>query len=432
MKNCTACYRLYPDDSGFCPIDGQKLVAIGESGPPSDKDDKRVGAKVCGGRYQIFRRVADGGMGRVYQAFDLVEKRSVALKILHADVATDSVSLQRFRREFEVSATLPHDYIVEVLAFEKTEDQSFALVMEYLEGEELRTLLKREKTMSAERVIRMLAQVAIGLTGAHDKKQVHRDLKPDNIFLCGKPEGDLSKILDFGSVRDNSEGAKKLTVMGTTIGSPFYMSPEQAQALPSLDHRADVWSLAAIAYECLTGKVPFAGPTGPAILLAILTNEPAPISEIGKAQGVPKSLDPVIEAALTKEPSIRIPTIGALADRVGRAYGLEGDHTEWARASQDELKRRIEAGLPEALRKHEMQVAAAPDTSSMDAAFQSPAASAPDPFMAGSAGGPSGAMGSFDDDLVMGVPNAPPRWLLPAVAGAAVVVGVLITFLILR
>ena len=171
MKNCSACYRLYPDDSGFCPVDGQKLVALGEGPPPTDKDDKRVGSDVCGGRYRIFRRVADGGMGRVYQAFDPVEKRSVALKILHADVAQDSVSLQRFRREFEVSATLPHDYIVEVLAFEKTEDQSFALVMEYLEGEELRTFLKREKIMAPERVIRMLAQVAIGLTGAHDKKQ---------------------------------------------------------------------------------------------------------------------------------------------------------------------------------------------------------------------------------------------------------------------
>ena len=221
--------------------------------------------------------------------------------------------------------------------------------------------------------------------------------------------------------------------MGTTIGSPFYMSPEQAQALPSLDHRADVWSLAAIAYECLTGKVPFAGPTGPAILLAILTNEPAPPSEVGKAHGVPKTLDPVIEAALTKEPSIRIPTIGALADRVGRAYGLEGDHAEWAKASQDDLKRRIESGLPEAIRRHETQAAAVPDTSSMDAAF---APAAPDPFMAGSAGGPAGGAGggsgAFDDDLVMGVPNAPPKWLLPAVAGAAVVVGVLITFLFLR
>src|SRR4029079_12038685 len=122
------------------------------------------------------------------------------------------------------------------------------------------------KILKPERLIRMIAQTAIGLQAAHDRKVVHRDLKPDNIFLCGSRDGDNTKILDFGSVRDNSVGAKKLTVMGTTIGSPFYMSPEQAQALPELDHRADVWSMAAIAYECLTGTIPFKGNTGPAIL----------------------------------------------------------------------------------------------------------------------------------------------------------------------
>ena len=201
-------------------------------------------------------------------------------------------------------------------------------------------------------------------------------------------------------MRDNNEGAKKLTVMGTTIGSPFYMSPEQAQALPSLDHRADVWSLAAIAYECLTGKVPFAGPTGPAILLAILTHDPKAPSEV--SPGLPASLDPVMEEALMKEPSIRIPTIGDLADRVGRAFGLEGDHREWAKATQAELGARIAAGLPEALRKHAAGESAAPDiVSAMDAAFK-PAAQA-DPFMIGGVGGPGGgASGAFSDDLVMG------------------------------
>src|SRR5437867_1415879 len=112
---------------------------------------------VCQGKYQIWRIVADGGMGRVYQACDLTTPRTVALKILHPDVATDQVACERFRREFEFSATLPHDHIVEVFAFERTEDHSFALVMEYLEGEELRMFLKREKVMPPARVIRMLS-----------------------------------------------------------------------------------------------------------------------------------------------------------------------------------------------------------------------------------------------------------------------------------
>ncbi len=417
MKTCTSCHRLYPDDGGFCPIEGKQLVPLAEAEPPVDPEDKRVGASFCKGRYQIWRRVADGGMGRVYQAYDKQEDRSVALKILHPEVAQDTVAVERFKREFECSAALPHDYIVDVLAFERTEDGSYALVMEYLEGEELRTLLKREKVLPPERVIRMMAHTAIGLQAAHEKKVVHRDLKPDNIFLCGSRDGDQTKILDFGSVRDNSAGAKKLTVMGTTIGSPFYMSPEQAQALPELDHRADVWSLAAIAYECLTGNLPFFGKTGPAILLAILSSDPAPPSESGKAHGVPRTLDPVIETALAKSADLRPSSVGALVDKLGQAYGLEGAHAEWARTPQDELGARIKAALPALLEKFERESAqGAPSLKSMD-----------DAFKAGSAGGPA-----FSDDLVMGVPTkGPPKWVFAAIAGA-VILGALVFFLVAR
>ena len=158
--------------------------------------------------------------------------------------------------------------------------------MEFLYGEELRATLKREKVIPPARVVRMLSQVAIALDEAHARKLVHRDLKPDNLFLCQTREGDIVKILDFGSVKDKNEGAKKLTVLGTTIGSPFYMAPEQAQGLETLDHRADVWALAAIAYECMTGSVPFKGNNGPSILLEILTKEPKPPSQAAAGQSI--------------------------------------------------------------------------------------------------------------------------------------------------
>lgn len=441
MKACTTCHRLYPDDGGFCPIDGCKLLPTSQVPLPQAPDDKRVGKSFCGGRYQIWRIVADGGMGRVYQALDLERQRSVALKVLHEEVAADPVSLERFRREFKLSASLPHDYIVDVLAFERTEDKSYALVMEYLEGEELRMLLKREKTVRPERVVRMLSQLALGLAAAHERKVVHRDLKPDNIFLCGTREGDMVKILDFGSVRDNSAGAKKLTVMGTTIGSPYYMAPEQAQGLESLDHRADVWSAAAIAYECLTGTVPFQGNTGPAILLSILTRDPVPPSEAGKQHGVPVTLDEVMEEALAKDHAIRIASIGALADRVGAAYGLEGTHVEWARMPEPELAERIAAGLPAALARHR----AVAGFRAMDAAMRSeapgagPAASgvpAPSAAPAAASRAPAPVSTTADDafaeDIAMGVPTGPPKWLFAAIAGAAVVVGVIVAFLIAR
>src|SRR5690606_16417794 len=126
---------------------------------PGDPEDPRIGSRACGGRYEIRRRVADGGMGRVYQARDVEAHRSVALKILHPEVAGDEVAVERFRREYRLSAELPHAHIVEVLDFQETGDGTYALVMEYLEGEELRMLLKRQKTVAPARLVRMLSQL---------------------------------------------------------------------------------------------------------------------------------------------------------------------------------------------------------------------------------------------------------------------------------
>lgn len=419
MKTCGSCHRLFDESSGFCPIDGTKLDPVDPATLPKSGDDKRIGARLCN-RYLVFRTVADGGMGRVYQALDETAQRNVALKILHPEVAVDNVAVERFKREFDVSTSLRHANIVEVLGFERTDDASYALVMEYLEGEELRMLLKREKQMKPERVIRMASQVAAGLEAAHERKQVHRDLKPDNLFLCHTPEGDVTKILDFGSVRDNNENAKKLTVMGTTIGSPFYMAPEQAQGLATLDHRADIWSLAAIVYECLTGKVPFAGTTGPAILLAILTQDPPPISEAGAEQKVPPPLDEVIEVALSKNPEIRYATIGAFVDALGRAYGLEGDHKVWAVTPEAALCHEIAERLPLSIASHKERGEQAANLRAMDAAFKSPQ-------------GAGGAEATLPADyVIMGLPPARPSWFWPAIGGGALVVVAVVAFLIAR
>ena len=133
----------------------------------------------------------------------------------------------------------------------------------------------------------MLSQVAIGLDEAHARGFIHRDLKPDNLFLCGTREGDVVKLLDFGSVKDTGSNRKKLTVLGTTIGSPYYMAPEQAQGLETIDPRADVFALAAVVYECVTGEVPFGGTNGPSILLSILTKDPVPPTVKGASAKYP-------------------------------------------------------------------------------------------------------------------------------------------------
>jgi len=175
LKSCPTCSRLYPDDAGFCPIDGVELRSASQVPPAHDASDPRIGA-LLSGRYQVRRVVADGGMGRVYEALDGTRGRAVALKVLHAEVARDAVALERFKREFELSQYLPHEHIVEVFDFQKTEDGAYVLAMDYHEGEELRSVLKREKAIAAERIVRILSQAAIGLDEAHRRQWIHRDL----------------------------------------------------------------------------------------------------------------------------------------------------------------------------------------------------------------------------------------------------------------
>lgn len=317
--------------------------------PNSSVLDPRLGALLFE-RYHLRRVVADGGMGRVYEALDMVEKRNVAVKILHENVTRDPIEVERFKREFEISAELPHEHIAQVYDFRPTSEGSHALVMEFLFGEELRATLERERTIPPARLVRMVSQVAIALDEAHARKFVHRDLKPDNIYLCQTPDGDIVKVLDFGSVKDNARGAQRLTVVGTTIGSPYYMSPEQAQALETLDHRADIWSMGAIVFECVTGQVPFTGATGGAILMAILTKEAPLLSSVAKDVGtmVPSRLDAVVERALRRAPSLRFQSMGGFADALGAAYGLEGDHFAWAQMREGELAETIREGLAKA------------------------------------------------------------------------------------
>jgi serine/threonine-protein kinase len=372
-------------------------------------------------RYQVRRVVADGGMGRVYQALDMQDKAGVAIKVLHPDVARDPVAVERFKREYEVSKLLPHEHIVDVRDFQETEDKSYALVMEYLEGEELRTLIKRDKRLPPERIVRMLAQVAIGLDSAHRQRLVHRDLKPDNLFLCGTRDGDILKVLDFGSVKDKSSMAKKLTVVGTTIGSPFYMAPEQAQGLDTLDARADVWALAAITYECITGTVPFQGVNGPSILLSILTKDPEPPTQAGKGGPwpIPPAIDDLMEVALAKNPNIRTRTVGEFADALGHAYGLTGTHMDWAYTPQSTLAQAIQTALPKTMAGQ--HAPAAPTAPAMPAAMA--AGHGPPPGMG--FGGPdamamqpmvsSYRTAAEDNEFVMGVPKAFPRWAIGAI-----------------
>ncbi len=331
MRACPRCGRLYPDkDSGFCQADGLALAAA-DTVRPSDPGDDRVGS-VLQGRYRLFRVVADGGTARVYEALDVSRGQHVAVKVLRRDRLDDVISLERLRREYEYGQRLRAAHVVEAVDFLPTEDGSHALVTEFLSGEELRGLLKRERCVAPARAVRILSQVAVALSAAHSCGLVHRDLKPENLFLCQTQDGDDVRVLDWGSVKDTS-AHEPLTVLGTAIGSPFYMSPEQAQGLDTVDRRTDVWSLAVIAYEMLSGRLPFTGPTGPAVLLALITM-PAPPLRLGEGPAalLPPSVDAALALGLRKEPSARAESASVFVNALGRALGLEGSCEQWARS----------------------------------------------------------------------------------------------------
>src|SRR5690349_558765 len=247
---------------------------------PSDVDP-RIGQQL--GLYLVVARIADGAMGRVYEGRHHETKARVAVKVLHADVAKDQVAVERFKREADTAREIAHPNVVNVIDFGQTPDGSHFMTMEYLQGEELGQLLRREGAQPFDRIVRIMCQAALALDHAHSFGVIHRDLKPDNIFLTVTPDGDVVKLLDFGSVKLQMETGPKLTAFGTTLGSPYYMSPEQAMGKSDVDQRTDVFAMGAILHEMLTGKIAFEAPSVAQILMKIVNEQPDPASSINKS-----------------------------------------------------------------------------------------------------------------------------------------------------
>jgi serine/threonine-protein kinase len=295
--------------------------------------DPRLGTKL--GTYIVVARVADGAMGRVYEGRDPDTKARVAVKVLHAHVARDNVAVSRFKREYESANEMSHSHVVKVHEFGNTPEGSRFLTMEYLEGEELGKLLARGEPVTASRILRITSQIALALEYAHSFGFIHRDLKPDNIFLCKTEDGDDVRILDFGSVKLQMEMGAKLTAFGTTVGSPYYMSPEQAMGKADVDQRTDVFALGAIVYEMLTGKVAFEAPSLARILVRIMQEEPTPPSRVAK--GAPMAMDDVIVSALCKDKQQRYAGARELASAVIAAYGLSGTVEHFSTAKDADI-----------------------------------------------------------------------------------------------
>ena len=259
-----------------------------------------------GERYTVERELGRGGMATVFLAHDVSQDRVVAIKVLHPELAP-SLAATRFAREIGIAADLVHPHIVPLLDSGEVDGLPF-YVMPYIEGESLGARLSRERPLSVEEAVRITREIADALSYAHSRGIVHRDIKPDNVLL----RGDHVLVADFGIARAiEVANADRLTSSGLVIGTPAYMSPEQAVPEKSIDGRSDIYSLACVTYEMLTGHPPFLGTSGHEILKRHLVD---PLPPIASARaGIPAAVQRAVERALAKTPADRYPTASAFA-----------------------------------------------------------------------------------------------------------------------
>lgn len=276
--------------------------------------DPFIDRTILGGQFHITKKIGTGGMGSVYQAMQVDMNRPVAIKILHPKLATRKDLASRFRREARAMSQLTHPNTVKVFMYGQLDEPGAVggllyIVMEYLEGRNLNRAVKREGPLSLERAVAILIQVCGALQEAHNEGIVHRDLKPENIFLCKQGEfTDYPKVLDFGlakvTERQMRPGSIQLTQEGMVFGTPEFMSPEQAQG-KTLDARSDIYSLAVILYEALTGKLPFDARTPMEYIQKHVLEAPIPLNQRVPELRFPEGVWHAISKALAKAPADR-------------------------------------------------------------------------------------------------------------------------------
>jgi serine/threonine-protein kinase len=278
-----------------------------------------VADRIIGGRYLVGRKIAEGGMGTVYEASHMLSKKVVALKLLDPVVGRDETTRQRFLREVAAPAQIGHDGIVEIhdAGFDQGEGALF-VAMELLSGSTLRERLSRGAIPQAM-VLDLFERLLEPLAAAHKAGIVHRDLKPENVFLHSKRDGtEVVKILDFGIARDLA-GNDTVTQAGTAMGTPHYMSPEQAMSARDVTFSTDVWALGVMLYEALAGVPPFAGETIATIVVEICTKAHRPLSEV--TFGLPPAISSLVDRCLDKTAANRPANAGALLAELRQARG---------------------------------------------------------------------------------------------------------------
>lgn len=283
-------------------------------------------SRIVAGKYELVSLIGRGGMGSVWEARHTNLGTRVAIKFIEAEYANSQEARSRFDKEAKAAATIHSKHAIQIHDNGITEDGKPYIVMELLEGEPLDKRIDRLGRLTIQDTARILGQVCRGLSRAHERGIVHRDLKPENVFLVRTPDDDeeVAKVLDFGIAKiqggTHNPSVTSSTKTGAVLGTPFYMSPEQARGLRNVDHRTDIWSIGVIAFKCLTGKLPFDGESVGDLLVKICT-APVPVPS-HQAPGIPPSFDAWFLRALEREPDRRFSTVMELGDALAYAAGL--------------------------------------------------------------------------------------------------------------
>jgi serine/threonine protein kinase len=335
---CPACGTLYEGDVKFCAKDGGRLLPFGGSAPavnPTPVEGQRatsarapdsapkkeirhssMAGQVLDGRYHIVKKVGEGGMSYVYLAHDVSTNERYAIKILSPGLSEDKNAMARLRREASLGIRLAHPNVCHIVRMGETEDGLVYVVMPFVEGEVLSDRNNRLGVIPLAQVATWVKEIGAGLQVAHDLKIIHRDLKPENVMICKRADGtEAAVVMDFGLAKERRAGGEleKLTATGIILGTPEFMSPEQLRGKP-LDPKTDIYSLALMTYEMLTGKLPFEGRSQQELMIARLRAEPIPVRQRRPELGFSESVERVLLKAMARAPEARHETTVEFAE----------------------------------------------------------------------------------------------------------------------
>jgi eukaryotic-like serine/threonine-protein kinase len=312
------------------PGQAQKQAARPPAKPRNKSSDDVYLGQVLNNRFKVESKIGEGGFGAVYRGVQLATGRKVALKLLHPDMTKDDNLVARFRREGMVLCNLRDAHTITTYDFDQTPSGTLYIAMELLEGKSLHQVFHEEAPLDWKRVFKILTEMCSSLAEAHAQGIVHRDLKPENIYLEARPGNpEFVKILDFGIAKvmrgeTIDPQSPQLTATGQTLGTLEYMSPEQLMGKP-LDGRSDVYALGVLAYEMITGRLPFPDAKGPAgLITAQLKQTPAPPSQASPKAMLPKAADRAILKCLEKDKNNRYPDVSALAVALHEVISSDG------------------------------------------------------------------------------------------------------------